>query len=89
MAYWMGCTPEGDTRNFTRPRMAARSPDAPRPVLPTSTAELEAVLKLSEVEARPALLRTLEYFGGSRIDERMVCTPQIYWQTPHAREHTT
>ena len=74
MAYWLGLgiTPVGDTRNFTRPtpRSGSRQPTGPKPVTPTSPEQLAEVLALAEGQARPALLRALEYFGAMRLGER-------------------
>jgi hypothetical protein len=73
MAYWLGLgiTPVGDTRNFTRPTPHSRSrqPTGPKPITPTSPVLLAEVLALAEGQARPALLRALEYFGAMRLGE--------------------
>jgi hypothetical protein len=73
MAYWLGLgiTPVGDTRNFTRPTPHSRSrqPTGPKPITPTSPVQLAEVLALAEGQARPALLRALEYFGAMRLGE--------------------
>ena len=72
MAYWTGSgiAPLGDTRNFTRPTPTALAPQGPRPFTPTDQRTLDEVLVMSEEEARPSLLRCLEFFGAERLPGR-------------------
>ena len=83
-------TPESDSRNYTRLRLAARERDVeltlrypPKvgtvlPLSPITVAELQAALALPERESRAALLRCLEYFGAQRCaDSDLLSLPRL------------
>jgi hypothetical protein len=71
MSYWMGSevTPVGDTRNFTLEREVL-PPSGPKPATPTgSVQEVDKIMELPEDQARSALLRCLDFYGATRLDE--------------------
>jgi len=71
--------PLNDSRNFSEPRFRVRQPGLsllhpPRlgtrlPITPLTGQELQAALALPEAESRAALLRSLEYFGATRLED--------------------
>ena len=77
--YWMYREPPADdSRDFTAPCYRERPPELTLlhppplgtvlPLIPLTARELQAALILPHLESRCALLRSLEYFGSTRLD---------------------
>lgn len=80
-AYWSfddAVPAEGtDTRDFaSKPAWKPPALPGPLPITPRTMAELEAVLQLpEEEERRAALLRSLEFFGSTRLSPDLIEIP--------------
>ena len=80
MGYWrgLGSVPADDTRDYTfaMPDADAEPVSAPAqlvssPRLLKTESEVAALSGLPDPEARAALLRTLDYFGSTRLEPRL------------------
>ena len=95
VGYWiaLGIVPENDGRNFTRPpkkpmsswRLAGPPPNVPlTPDALAAAAALESPLH-DDREARAALLRTLDFFGATPGDGRLLVPHGVGADAPAAR----
>jgi len=78
MSYWLGAgiTPLNDCRNYTEKRKTTHAtPPGPRPLTPLTAQELDKLMGMDEPDIRAGLLRSLEFFGGSRLDEDSIRIP--------------
>lgn len=77
MSYWLGSgiVPLNDSRNYTRPKKKLPPRAGLPPLVAKSAEELQMAMAMPVEECRAGLLRTLEYYGASRINESQLTVP--------------